>query len=305
MLNLRLPIVTALSLLAAAALVPAVASAADPACGAVLTHSIRLHHAMDCSGVNSSGLVIGKDGVTVDLAGHAIAGPGQAAGYYYGVENSDGYADVTVKNGTIENYRFGAFAENAVNNTFKGLHVILEGAFQNIGIEAYAGLNTRILNNKVSHSGAGTSIYLDYSAGSLASGNTASDSDLAIYEYQGTKNHFVDNTQSSPRPTSEGVDDTSGSYHDLYRDNTFNGGAYGFKIDYPVGTKLVGNTANGNSTNGFDFANNYGPANYLTASGNTANNNGQYGFYSPYPAVGPNNHARNNGTRNCFGVSCG
>lgn len=256
---------------------------------------------MDCSAVAASGLVIGADDVTLDLNGHAIAGPGDG-GFYDGIENSDGYANLTVKDGTIENYRIGVFTENAADNTFSHIHVISQGAFVDIGMETDYSLRTRFLHSRVNHSGAGTSFYFYYSAQSLLKDSVASDSDQAIYEDFGTKNHFIGNSQASPRSTSVGVYDSNSS-RDLYRDNRFNDGATGFTIDYPTATRLLENIANGNSSNGFEFADNYSP-NSVTASRNHANRNSKWGFYASYPVLGAHNHARNNGIQNCLIVAC-
>ena len=62
-------------------------------------------------------LVIGADGVTLDLAGHTIAGDGHAANCpgdapcYVGVDDSAGYPDVTfMGGGTIREFVIGVFA---------------------------------------------------------------------------------------------------------------------------------------------------------------------------------------------------
>jgi hypothetical protein len=67
-------------------------------CGAVLTHSVRL--TADLSGCTGNGLVIGADRVTVDLNGHALGG---TSDNFDGVV-SEGYSDLTVKNGRIEHF---------------------------------------------------------------------------------------------------------------------------------------------------------------------------------------------------------
>jgi hypothetical protein len=97
--------------------------------------------------------------------------------------------------------------------------------------------------------------------------------------------------------------DDSNSSKDVYQNNTFNNGTVGFVIDTPFGTKVLGNSANANAQTGFEFDNLASPSS-LTASNNTANNNGNWGFYAAYPAFGGNNHARGNGAQNCYGVTC-
>jgi parallel beta-helix repeat protein len=70
-------------------------------CGERLTHSVRLR--ADLTGCTGEGLVIGADGVTVDLNGHSLAGTG--GGESTGVTNFGGYSHMTLKNGIVE--RFG------------------------------------------------------------------------------------------------------------------------------------------------------------------------------------------------------
>jgi Right handed beta helix region/Periplasmic copper-binding protein (NosD) len=87
----------------AVALSPSSAAAherASVSCGLVLTQSVKL--TADLTGCTGNGLIIGADGVTVDLNGHTLAGNG--TGSFDGVVDEDNHARVTVKNGRIENF---------------------------------------------------------------------------------------------------------------------------------------------------------------------------------------------------------
>ena len=64
----------------------------------MLTHSVRM--TADLTGCTGNGLEIGADRVTVDLNGHTLGG---TSGNFDGVV-SEGYSDLTVKNGIIENF---------------------------------------------------------------------------------------------------------------------------------------------------------------------------------------------------------
>lgn len=69
-------------------------------CGQVVMHSILVNNDLhDCLW---DGLVIGADGITIDLNGHTIDGVGQAAGI-----RNDGYDFVSIKNGTVVEFDFG------------------------------------------------------------------------------------------------------------------------------------------------------------------------------------------------------
>src|SRR3954453_22537414 len=96
------------ALAVAALAVPAAASGAQPACGATLTNDVKLNADLDCSGYNGDALMIGKQGVTVDLNGHTLTGPGAHEGI---VDYSTGYDNVFVKNGTVESFQYGVDLE--------------------------------------------------------------------------------------------------------------------------------------------------------------------------------------------------
>src|SRR5207248_7854259 len=90
---------------AAALLMPSVAAAAQPSCGDVVTSNVTLTGNLDCSSSNSDGLIVGKNGITINLAGFTIIGPSN--GSYEGINNTGDYSggpfagwnNVTVENG--------------------------------------------------------------------------------------------------------------------------------------------------------------------------------------------------------------
>jgi hypothetical protein len=99
------------------ALVTSPATASPPAavqCGQTLTHSVKLKaDLVDCPG---DGLILGAAGITVDLNGHTIDGV-RASGCdrpfrerLSGVRNDGGYDDVTVENGTVQQFDNGVSA---------------------------------------------------------------------------------------------------------------------------------------------------------------------------------------------------
>jgi hypothetical protein len=78
-------------------LVAAPAHGASPSCGDVLTQSVELQSDLICSDPDPVALVIGADGVTIDLGGHSIEGAQLA------IDATGGYDDVTVRNGSLQN----------------------------------------------------------------------------------------------------------------------------------------------------------------------------------------------------------
>ena len=85
------------------AAVPATAAAGrspSVTCGSVVTSDIRLTADLDCPG---PGLVIGADGVRIDLGGHTLSGPGDGVG----IDGNGGFDRFTIRNGTISGFLHG------------------------------------------------------------------------------------------------------------------------------------------------------------------------------------------------------
>jgi large repetitive protein len=83
-------------------------------CGQTLTHSVKLANDLtDCPG---DGLVIGADGITVDLNGHMIDGTVTQTGCDFpaapraGIDNLAGHDGVTITGGTIQQFDSGVAA---------------------------------------------------------------------------------------------------------------------------------------------------------------------------------------------------
>ncbi|MGW0484367.1 right-handed parallel beta-helix repeat-containing protein [Nonomuraea sp. NPDC003214] len=87
------------ALTTAALAVPAGARTAAVACGDVVTADVTLDADLNCAG---GGLVIGADGVVVDLAGHTVTGSGAGRGI-----DVAGHAGVTVRDGAISGFTYG------------------------------------------------------------------------------------------------------------------------------------------------------------------------------------------------------
>lgn len=86
------------------ALLPGDALARHVQCGERITENVRLDSDLrDCEGV---GLVVGADGVTVDLGGHTIDGTGRGTGIVNGY-GGDGRRDVQIRNGTVRGFKVG------------------------------------------------------------------------------------------------------------------------------------------------------------------------------------------------------
>jgi parallel beta-helix repeat protein len=102
---------------------------ADPVirCGQVITEDTKLENdLLDCPG---NGLVIGADDITLDLNGHTIDGLRRAEPcepdclHGRGIDNTGGYDDLRVVNGTVTDFERGVILVRATNNHLSRLSV--------------------------------------------------------------------------------------------------------------------------------------------------------------------------------------
>jgi hypothetical protein len=81
------------------------AHATTVSCGQVITTDVRLTADLNCSG---SALTIGASDVAVDLAGHSITGDGSGQAIeVYGTNSDSTLINITVRDGTINNFASG------------------------------------------------------------------------------------------------------------------------------------------------------------------------------------------------------
>ena len=108
----------------ALALAPAAAHAGHVGCGDVITQDTRLDSDLvDCPG---DGVVIGADGITLDLGGHTIDGTGAGDGHQ-GVDDSAGHDAVTVTRGTIREFHDGVYLQHAAGAVVRRVGVSATG----------------------------------------------------------------------------------------------------------------------------------------------------------------------------------
>jgi parallel beta-helix repeat protein len=154
-------------------------------CGQTVTHSVKLaNDLVDCPG---DGLVIGASGITIDLDGHTIDGvatptedcdasPRGPAG----IQNGAGFDDLTIKNGTLQQFYAGFNAGSATegmadsrllnltarNNRFAGL---------TMGSGQETNNDNQITHNTVTGNGCRPGIVVNSGHGNLVAGNHATD----------------------------------------------------------------------------------------------------------------------------------
>jgi parallel beta-helix repeat protein len=78
---------------------------ANDLCGATILTDLRLNHDLSCTG---DGLIVGADGITINLNGHTIAGSGSGVGVTLRARHN-----VVVQGGTITDFVTGIFVSGS------------------------------------------------------------------------------------------------------------------------------------------------------------------------------------------------
>jgi len=134
---------------------------ASVSCGEVIKQSVKLTSNLDCK---TDGIIIGADGITVDLNGHTLTGPGIETSKV-GLMLSD-QDDVIIKGpGIVQNFQAGAlntggdsdtisgvtFTKNSIGsfNTGAAKTAIEDNLFfsNNIGVASHTSTGTNLLTN--------------------------------------------------------------------------------------------------------------------------------------------------------------
>jgi nitrous oxidase accessory protein NosD len=103
------------------------AAVADDLCGTTVTREVKLERDLTCAG---DGLIVGGDGLRVDLNGHTVTGSGLGVGI-----NTSGRTSVTIVGGRIRN-----FAAGVLTNASTGIVIEQNTLADNVdGIDLQAG----------------------------------------------------------------------------------------------------------------------------------------------------------------------
>jgi hypothetical protein len=252
-------------------------------CGDALDRDVKLKEDLDCSAYNGDALVIDANNVEVNLNGFRLIGP---PADYSGV-TSDGFNDLTVKNGTIKGFDYSIYLYNPAEDiALRDLNLKLQGT--NDGYGVYVG-NAK--NLSVSH------VDID-------------NADYAVYIYSSRRNTNVSHvrvTGSDPAVTYAiyiGTG-TTGNYTGTVHDVKANGAYYGFYVyGTTTGFEVTDSVANNAGYAGFYVANGSADPRKYTLSDNTANGAGTYGFFADKNVPGSGNGASGAGTADCVKVHC-
>jgi parallel beta-helix repeat protein len=262
------------------------ALASEVECGAVITRDTTLDADLqDCPG---DGIVIGADGVTLDLGGHVIdgdglRGDGDSRGDL-GVDDSGGFDRLRVLNGTVRQFDEGVEVTDAQEASIQLLTVEENG----IAIGFTRANGSRIEDSFLNGNGSG--VHLLQSNDNLIRRNHADDNGgTGIETFSSARNTIDGNETARNGGRGIGVRDTS-SATEVSRNVTTDNGSTGISTDGPdnvvfsneasrnkrsgiqVGgerTVLVQNTAAGNGESGLFLAGSPG----VRVAGNTASGN--------------------------------
>jgi parallel beta-helix repeat protein len=147
-------------------------------CGQTITSDLTLSADLICEPRTDvdDGLVVGADGITIDLGGHAVAGSVGA-----GIDNSGGYDDVTIRNGSADAF---------------GTGILLDGASRNRIRDVRAGRATDgrgfTTRTGISISAGEANVIRDSSVGGINTGLSANDSPGLVVEGSSATAKFGD-----------------------------------------------------------------------------------------------------------------
>ncbi|MCA1684103.1 MAG: right-handed parallel beta-helix repeat-containing protein, partial [Actinobacteria bacterium] len=174
-------------------------------CGQTLTHSVRLTN--DLTGCPGDGLVVGADGVSVDLNDHTITGSSApAACDFPGDDNVHvgirivGHAGVSVADGVIRNFDVGVRADGAARLRVHAV-TLTSNPFGALGVFGFAGPadGSIVDHNRLSDSACGPALGVIDTSHVRVQSNTVTDSPFGVILAGGDHNMIAGNVVSEIR----------------------------------------------------------------------------------------------------------
>jgi parallel beta-helix repeat protein len=252
------------------AIVPAAVFAAPVACGSTITSSTTLK--ADIGPCPGAGIVIGKNGITLNCAGHVITGSNLA----YGVDLT-GRSGVTVKKCVVEDFDDGFYLSGSSNNK------LVKNTAESDGDGFYLFSSTW---NMLTSNTADGNTYYGFALSGSCSGNTLksnvanqnNDAGFILFELTAS-NKLIKNTadQNLGGGSSGYGFEVEGSSGQKLTSNTADSNNYGFYVTSSMSNKLGSNLAYGNEVYGFfddstgsgtsGTANTYSPMDFCNSNG--------------------------------------
>ena len=201
------------------------ASASHVSCGDTITADTTLDSDLvDCP---DNGIVIGADGITLDLNGHTIDGDGVLGcdEFYacdFGVDNTAGYDRVTIENGSIRDFATAVVVLDAGDNRLRRL-----SASHNIlgGVLLIASPGARVEHTSISANGLTTDqaglIVFDSSEIRIERNTVSDNGDIGMFLVGVGDSRFERNAVSGNPETGIGLD---GSGNEISRNRVVRNG---------------------------------------------------------------------------------
>jgi parallel beta-helix repeat protein len=268
----------------------AATSEAALVCGSVVTRDVRLSR--DLRGCTGNGLVVGADGVDIDLNGHLISGAGPFASLS-GIE-IDAHSSVRVHSGRIADFGRGVLGYDA--DQAQVTDVRITRTREGVNFEESSGV--RVIDNHVLGNREG--IVLRRTDRSTVAGNKVVDNDTAgITDIDSRVNLHLRNLVADN--TFDGISLES-AVSSVVADNTVHrNGLDGIDAVVGSGVRYSGNRVTRNGDNGINDS-----GTGTVWRGNIANRNVAVGLRNDGTdhVDGGGNRARGNGERECVGIRC-
>ena len=212
---------------------------ANDLCGTTVTGDLKLDHDLVCAG---DGLIVGADGIRIDLNGHTIAGSGAGVGVLV-----VGRSDVTVANGVIRN-----FLAAVQMNTSTGIVIRHNEFVQNgEGIDVQAGTIGTIVKANVVRDNATRGIMLrGGSRDTDVKNNTFSGNRIGVLLFGAIDSEVKDNLVSGNSVS--GIRFNVVATGNVVKDNVVVSNVAGVSFAVTptgsaIGNELKGNTVSGNA----------------------------------------------------------
>lgn len=207
----------------------AASGTASDLCGSTVLDDLELDHDLVCTG---TALVVGADGVKINLAGHTITGPGSGAGVLI-----VGRQDVSVVGGRIENFTAGVQVNNSSGVVVK--HMAFAGNGEGVDLQAGA-RGTTIKENSFTNNRARGVMMRASSVDNIVKENAFAGNNVGV-ALNGTLDATVkENVITGSRAA--GVRVNIGAAGNLVVENTIDGNPAGIDIVATAVGWAIGNT---------------------------------------------------------------
>ena len=217
------------AVIALVALSGAQAAAEQPKCGDTISADTTLHH--DLVNCSKNAIVIGADGITLDLNGHLIDGDETSSSKTCDCAVfNDGHDGVTVRDGSVREFDIGVLVEHARHNRLLDISSS-RNHFQGLGFfhSARSLVKNSSGNGSTSHDGSG--MFLIASRHVRILDNTfRRNGDHAITVFRSTHNHIIGNRLSRNRGAGINMSEGGGTNRNEVRGNRIVRGGDGIDI---------------------------------------------------------------------------